>query len=47
MNTNKELPEKNIFKAYDIRGIVDKSLDDNTIIQIGRSIGSEALIQNQ
>ena len=47
MNTNKALPEKNIFKAYDIRGVVGKSLNDSTVIQIGRAIGSEALIQNQ
>jgi phosphomannomutase/phosphoglucomutase len=47
MNTNKEFPEKNIFKAYDIRGVVGKSLNDNSVIQIGKSIGSEALRQNQ
>jgi len=47
MNTNKEFPEKNIFKAYDIRGIVGKTLKDSSVIQIGKSIGSEALEQNQ
>ena len=47
MNTNKEFPERNIFKAYDIRGVVGKSLNDNSVIQIGKSIGSEALRQNQ
>ena len=47
MNTNRELPEKNIFKAYDIRGVVGKTLNDNSVIQIGKSIGSEALLQNQ
>ena len=47
MNTNKEFPEKNIFKAYDIRGVVGKTLNDNSVIQIGKSIGSEALLQNQ
>ena len=47
MNTNKEFPEKSLFKAYDIRGIVDKTLDDASVIKIGKSIGSEALFQNQ
>jgi phosphomannomutase/phosphoglucomutase len=47
MNTNKEFPEKNIFKAYDIRGVVGKTLNDSSVVQIGKSIGSEALQQNQ
>ena len=47
MSTNNELIEKNIFKAYDIRGVVGKTLTDNTIIKIGQSIGSEALLNNQ
>ena len=47
MSLNKVLPEQNIFKAYDIRGKVGKSLNDDSIIQIGKSIGSEALQQNQ
>jgi phosphomannomutase/phosphoglucomutase len=47
MNTNKDLPEKNIFKAYDIRGVVGKTLNDQIVIKIGQSIGSEALKQNQ
>ena len=47
MNTNKEIPEKNIFKAYDIRGVVGKSLNDHSVIQIGKSIGSEALQKKQ
>jgi len=47
MNTSKDNPEKNIFKAYDIRGIVGISLNDQTIIKIGQSIGSEALKQKQ
>ena len=32
-----------IFKAYDIRGIVDVSLTTEIVEQIGRAIGSEAL----
>jgi phosphomannomutase/phosphoglucomutase len=31
-----------IFKAYDIRGIVDKTLTDETATLIGQAIGSEA-----
>ena len=31
-----------IFKAYDIRGIVDQTLNDNTVRKIGQAIGSEA-----
>ena len=47
MNTSKDNLEKNIFKAYDIRGIVGNTLNDQTVIKIGRSIGSEALKQKQ
>ena len=32
-----------IFKAYDIRGIVDKTLTPSTVELIGRALGSEAL----
>ena len=39
--------EKNIFKAYDIRGIVGESLDAFSVELIGRSIGSEAVSQKQ
>ncbi|WP_024302557.1 phosphomannomutase/phosphoglucomutase [Pseudogulbenkiania sp. MAI-1] len=35
-------PSKDIFKAYDIRGIVGKTLTNKTAYQIGRAIGSEA-----
>lgn len=38
---------KEIFKAYDIRGIVDKTLTENTVSLIGRALGSEALVRNQ
>ena len=47
MSTNKNLPEKSIFKAYDIRGVVGETLNDQIILNIGQSIGSEALRQNQ
>ncbi len=33
---------KEIFKAYDIRGIVDKQLTTDSVLLIGRAIGSEA-----
>ena len=36
-----------IFKAYDIRGIVDKSLTVDLTYLIGQSIGTEALDNNQ
>jgi len=36
-----------IFKAYDIRGVVDKSLTDDVVYDIGRAIGSEAAAQDQ
>ena len=35
-----------IFKAYDIRGIVGNTLDDDAVRLIARSIGSEALSLN-
>ena len=36
-----------IFKAYDIRGIVGQSLTADTARQIGRALGSEALSRKQ
>jgi len=44
MNTN--LP-KEIFKAYDIRGIVGKSLTPEVVEAIGHAIGSEAAARQQ
>ncbi len=35
-------PPAEIFKAYDIRGIVDKTLTEEGVAQIGRALGSEA-----
>ena len=32
-----------IFRAYDIRGIVDEQLTEDCVKQISRGIGSEAL----
>lgn len=37
------LPDKSIFKAYDIRGIVDETLTVEAVEQIGQAIGSENL----
>ena len=42
----KSLP-KEIFKAYDIRGIVDLSLTPEVVEAIGHAIGSEARAKNQ
>jgi phosphomannomutase / phosphoglucomutase len=36
-----------IFKAYDIRGIVGKTLTSKIVEVIGQALGSEALAQNQ
>lgn len=41
------LPEPNIFKAYDIRGVVNKTLTTETVEQIGQSLGSYALLKKQ
>ncbi|MBT8122411.1 MAG: phosphomannomutase/phosphoglucomutase, partial [Gammaproteobacteria bacterium] len=35
--------DPSIFRAYDIRGVVGKSLTAETVTLIGRAIGSEAL----
>ena len=41
-----QLPAE-IFKAYDIRGIVDKSLTAEVVRQVGRALGSLAVEQGQ
>ncbi|MBX9847779.1 MAG: phosphomannomutase/phosphoglucomutase [Rhodocyclaceae bacterium] len=41
------LPAAEIFKAYDIRGIVDKSLTEDAVRAIGHALGSEALARKQ
>ena len=38
---------KEIFKAYDIRGVVDKSLSEEVVTQIGQALGTEALVMGQ
>lgn len=37
---------KEIFRAYDIRGIVGSQLDEEVLEQIGQAIGSQALAQS-
>ncbi len=37
-----QIPAPEIFKAYDIRGIVGKSLTRASVLSIGRAIGAEA-----
>ena len=41
------IPSSSIFKAYDIRGIVDQTLTEDAVEQIGRAIGSEAVARRQ
>jgi len=41
MNQTPQL-EANIFKAYDIRGIVDETLTEDAVYWIGRALGAEA-----
>jgi phosphomannomutase / phosphoglucomutase len=38
---------REIFKAYDIRGIADKTLTEDIVEAIGRAIGSEAISKGQ
>lgn len=42
-----ELPSQTIFKAYDIRGIVGKTLTTEAARQIGQAIGSESQARGQ
>ena len=41
------LPAPEIFKAYDIRGIVDRSLTESAVTAIGHALGSEARVRGQ
>ncbi len=38
---------ENIFRAYDIRGIVETALTPDAVQQIGQAFATEALLQNQ
>lgn len=42
---NSTIPQS-IFRAYDIRGVVDETLTENNVYTIGRAIGSEAQSRN-
>ena len=39
--------QQSIFKAYDIRGVVDRTLDTGIAYQIGQAFGSAALAKNE
>jgi phosphomannomutase/phosphoglucomutase len=41
-----ELPPKSIFRAYDIRGIYGRTLTPESVVQIGRALGSELREKN-
>ena len=41
------LPAPEIFKAYDIRGIVDTVLTPDAVRAIGHALGSEAVARGQ
>ena len=43
----KPVVNPDIFRAYDIRGIVGQGLDADSVKLIGHAIGSEALDQGQ
>ena len=43
MSFNPDSLPAEIFKAYDIRGIVDKTLTEEITFQIGRAVGSEVI----
>lgn len=38
---------QSIFRAYDIRGVVDETLNDSLVELIGKSVASEAILQGQ
>src|SRR5688572_15764054 len=38
--------DKSIFRAYDIRGIVNENLSEDVVFIIARAIGSETLAKN-
>ena len=44
--TELPIPQDVIFRRYDIRGIVDKSLTETSVYQIGRAVGSEVREKN-
>ncbi len=47
VETNTGVADASIFKAYDIRGIVDKALTVEVVKRIGQALGSEALARGE
>ncbi len=47
MAVSKVNVEASIFKAYDIRGVVGKTLTEEAVYEIGRALGSEAQARKQ
>lgn len=47
MSLSQQTLDPSIFRAYDIRGIVNKTLTPETVFLIGKAIGSKALELNQ
>lgn len=47
MSFSQQTLDPSIFRAYDIRGIVNKTLTPETVFLIGKAIGSQALELNQ
>lgn len=45
-NTDSQIP-RSIFRAYDIRGVVDVTLTTQAAYEIGRAIGSEAWVRGE
>ena len=46
-STSYTTPAAEIFKAYDIRGIVDRTLTADAVRAIGHALGSEAIARGQ
>ena len=42
-----QMIDPSIFRAYDIRGIVDKTLTDGGVLLIGKALGSLVLEQQE
>ena len=46
-NTPAAKMEPSIFKAYDIRGVVDQTLTEPTVLRIGNALGRMMLMEGQ
>jgi phosphomannomutase/phosphoglucomutase len=47
MELGEDVVSPHIFRAYDIRGVVDEALSENAVRLIGQAIGTVALSKNQ